>query len=86
MIMSRGRAPRQVDGYAIGWAALGAAGIGYEIALATAGHPDRTLSAYIRRALGLSPWRPWAPAGAVVLGLGLSWIGVHLGLGILPRP
>jgi hypothetical protein len=74
-----------VDPYAMGWAAIGAAAIGYELAMALDGHPERTLSAYLRRALGLDPRRRWAAAGAVALGLALTWLGVHLGFGILPR-
>lgn len=74
-----------VDPYAMGWAIIGAAGIGYEIAMAVDGHPERTLSAYLRRALGLHPRRPWATGGVMVLGLGLVWAGVHVSLGILPR-
>jgi hypothetical protein len=74
-----------VDPYALGWATIGAAGIGYEVAMAADGHPERTLSAYVRRALGLNPRRSWAPGGVAVLGLSLMWLGVHLGLGILPR-
>lgn len=75
----------KVDPYALGWAAIGAAGIGYEIAVAVDGHPERTLSAYLRRALGLDPRRRWAAGGAAVLGISLVWAGVHLGFGILPR-
>ncbi|GDY29821.1 hypothetical protein GTS_14540 [Gandjariella thermophila] len=73
-----------VDPYALGWALIGAAGIGYEIAMVVDGHPERTLSAYVRRGLGLSPWQPWAPGGMAALSIGLVWLGVHLGLGILP--
>lgn len=76
---------RTVDPYAVGWAAIGAAGIGYEIAMAVDGHPERTLSAYIRQGLGLDPRRPWAAGGVTVLSIGLVWVGVHLSLGILPR-
>lgn len=74
-----------VDPYALGWAAIGAAGIGYEIAMVADGRPDRTLSAYLRRALGISPWRSWAPGGVVALCMALVWLGVHLGLGVWPR-
>jgi hypothetical protein len=75
----------EVDPYALGWAAIGAAGIGYEIAMVVDGRPEHTLSAYVRRALGLHPRRRWAPGGVVLLGAALLWLGVHLGLGILPR-
>lgn len=75
----------RVDPYAIGWAAIGVVGIGYEIAIALDGHPERTLSAYVRRGLGLDPRQRWAAGGAVVLGVTLTWLGVHLGFGILPR-
>ena len=75
----------EVDPYAVGWAVLGVAGIGYEITMAAQRHPERTLSAYVRVALGLSPRRRWAPGGAAVLVVGLVWLGVHLGFGILPR-
>ena len=74
-----------VDPYALGWAAIGAAGIGYEIAMVAEGHPERTLSAYVRRALGLHPRQRWAPGGVAALGVALLWLGLHLGLGILPR-
>lgn len=74
-----------VDPYAVGWAVIGAVGIGYEIAIAADGRPEHTLSAYIRRALGLDPRRRWAAGGVAVLGVTLTWLGVHLGFGILPR-
>lgn len=74
-----------IDPYAIGWAAIGAVGIGYEIAIVVDGHPERTLSAYIRRGLGLDPRRRWAAGGHAALGVALAWLGVHLAFGILPR-
>ncbi|MGH3632396.1 MAG: hypothetical protein ACRDRL_33795 [Sciscionella sp.] len=76
---------RIVDPYAAGWAAIGAAGIGYDIALVASGRPDRTLSAYLRYALGLNPRQPWASAGASALVVALIWAGLHIGFGILPR-
>jgi hypothetical protein len=74
-----------VDPHALAWAGIGAAAIGYEIALAASGHRGHTLSAYVRKALGLNPRQRWAPAGVTVLTAGLLWLGVHLSFGILPR-
>lgn len=74
-----------VDPYAVAWGVLGGIGIAFEITLASTGHKHHTLSAYLRRALGLDPRQPWAAAGLTTLGVGVAWFGLHVGLNILPR-
>ncbi|MGH3438983.1 MAG: hypothetical protein ACRDRN_21265 [Sciscionella sp.] len=74
-----------VDPHAVAWGVLGATAIGYEFVLANTGNRHHTLSAYLRRALGLDPRKPWAAAGIAALGCSLVWLGLHIGLDILPR-
>lgn len=74
-----------IDPYAVGWAVIGGVAMAYEVIALSAGHPEHTLSAYVRRGLGLEPRQLWWRGGAAALALGLAWVGVHVGFGILPR-
>lgn len=81
---TRTRKTVTVDPYAVGWGAIGAVGIGYEIALALTGNRHHTLTAYLRMALGLDPRQKWANAGLTALAVSATWSAVHVGLNILP--
>lgn len=58
--------------------------LGLEIAAIVTAGPRSTLSAYLRRWLGIEPHRPWAVAGAAVFAGFLAWLALHIIFGIFP--
>ncbi len=58
--------------------------LGLEIAAIVTRGPRSTLSAYLRRWLGIEPHRPWAVAGAAVFAGFLAWLAIHIIFGVLP--
>lgn len=58
--------------------------LGLEIAALVTRGPGSTLSAQLRRWLGIEPHRPWAEVGVAVFVGFLAWLGVHILFGVLP--
>lgn len=69
----------------IAWAAVAFLSfLGLEIAALVTRGPGSTLSAHLRRWLGIDPHRPWAIAGAAVFTGFLAWLVVHIVFGLFP--
>lgn len=58
--------------------------LGLEVAAVVTGEPRTSLSAYLRRWLGIDPHRPWAVAGAAVFVGFLAWLAIHVIFGVWP--